>query len=170
MVTYVTAFAVSDHWTSFKVNYKVLGTTHTRSTIVWTETPPYNWRVSWRMADNTPAVYSNRISDIWVHYGLRSNLRAPNLKIISTEACPCLRTHHHQCSLPTPSIYLPPRLCTAAHAHTHTHTHTHAIRQWKNDYSNRLYCYSYLVCARLWSSLGQHILLRNSGTIQKLKW
>ena len=77
------------------------------------------------MADNTPAVYSNRISDIWVHYGLRSNLRAPNLEKNSTEACPnphsvCMLTHTPSSVLPPNPKYLPPRLCTAAHAHTHT--------------------------------------------------
>ena len=74
------------------------GPTCARSTIV-TETPHDNWHVLWRMVVLLPPCTLVGLVAFGYKYGLRSDLRAPNLKIF-------------QGSMPTG----PPSMCVLTHA------------------------------------------------------
>ena len=133
MVTFVTTFAVSDHWTSFKMKYKV-ETVLIQVINLFIRCPPHqarhiykfdysDWNASWRLS----CVVGNsginllllctlvRLVAFGYKYGLGNDLRAPNLKNFSRGACPqtplgcaCVHTHHHQ--YPHNLSYIPPPL------------------------------------------------------------
>ena len=122
VVTFVIVFAVSDHCQSevqsrnfscpgCQFIYKMptlSGPTSTRTTQV-TEMPRDDQHVSWRMAVLLPPCTLVGLVAFRYKYGLRSNLRAPNLKLFLGEHPPSL------CMLTYAPSSVPPQFSTTFH-------------------------------------------------------